>query len=88
MHVTARLASLVRELEAHEVSNPNGDQWLTDDNFLGMTDGKTIDLVEAIDAEARPALDNGDGTVNRKGLVALMGTIEIAEGRPALSCRP
>lgn len=79
--MTDRLASLVRELEAHQVSNLDGDLWLTDDRFLGATDGKTVDLVDAIDAEARAVLDNGDGTVNYDALVALTDTIEIAEGR-------
>jgi len=77
---TDRLFFLVRELEAHQVSNSDNSPWLTDDRFLASTVGKTVDLVDAIDAEARAVLDNGDGTVDRPALLALSKLIDVAEG--------
>ncbi|MBF6992325.1 hypothetical protein [Cupriavidus sp. IK-TO18] len=76
-----RLLALVRALEAHQVRNPENCPWLTDDRFLASTDGKTVDLVDAIDAEARAVLCNGDGTANPHVLLALRNLIDVGEGQ-------
>jgi len=65
------LATLIQQLNAHSVSNPNDYRCLTDQGFLETTDSMTVNLVDAIDAETRSLIGNGDGTINRWALTGL-----------------
>lgn len=78
------LVSLLHQLNAHPVSNPDQYVCLTDAGFLGTTDTMTVDLIDAIDAAARSLLSNGDGTINRWALNGLrtIGVMASEAGSP------
>ena len=46
--MTERLIAILREFEAHQVSNPGNALWLTDDTFLGSTDGTDVSALKRV----------------------------------------
>lgn len=86
---TDELVRLIKELEGHDIYNPDDEADLTDREFLDVTDNYTREMIRDIGIEARKTLNDLGGRpdnrminqVKRAGIRATDETITLEDGR-------